>query len=71
MSNRNRDDDSEPPLNDEEIRYARMLIEQDRNQRYVVRMLKTHAPWLFVVVGAIFSGLYWAITHVTLIKSAP
>jgi hypothetical protein len=61
----------EPPLTDEEIRYARQLIEQDRNQRYVVRMLKTHAPWLFVVIGGIFSALYWIITHVTFIKGTP
>jgi len=61
----------EPPLTDEEIRYARQLIEQDRNQRYVVRMLKTHAPWIFLIIGSILSGLYWIITHVTFIKGTP
>ena len=71
IPNRNRDDRDVPPLSAEEIEYARMLIEQDRNQRYVVRMLKTHAPWIFVVVGAFFSAMYWIITHVTLIKGAP
>lgn len=60
---------NEPPLTDEEIRYARILIEQDRNQRYVVRMLKTHAPWLFVVIGGLTSGLYWLLTHVAVIKT--
>lgn len=60
----------EPPLNDEEIRYARRLIQQDRNSKYLLQLLKSHAPWAVGIVTAVVSGLYWLVTHVTL-KTPP
>jgi hypothetical protein len=55
----------EPPLTDDEIRYARHLIEQDRNSKYLIQLLKGHAPWIIGIGTALASAAYWLITHVT------
>ena len=58
-------DGKEPPLTDDEIRYARRLIQQDRNNKYVVQMLKSHAPWVLGILTAISSGVYFLVTHLS------
>lgn len=58
----------EPPLTDDEARYLRALIQQDKNSKYVWRVLRTHLPWVAGIASSVIAGLYWFFTHFTFVK---
>ena len=55
----------------EELAYLRNRKEADERSAWVIKLIRSNAPWLFVLVSAIGSGLYWVATHTISIDTKP
>jgi hypothetical protein len=56
---------------DEEVAYLRNAKEAAERSAWVVKLIRSNAPWLFVLLSAIGSGLYWLATHTISIDTKP
>jgi hypothetical protein len=53
-------------LSEEEIAYVRNRKQADEHATWAWQQIKTYAPWVVSVVGAVGSGAYWLVTHFSL-----
>ena len=55
----------------EELAYLRNSKEAAERSAWVIKLIRSNAPWLFVLLSASGSGLYWVLTHTITIGNKP
>ena len=55
----------------EEVAYVRNRMAAEEHSAWAVKIIRSNAPWIFLLLSALGSSAYWLLTHEIKIDTKP